>query len=60
MVIKIKSFKSKLFLILILFLSILIINSVHAEDSNVNENLTNDDFDSIQDLIDGVNSGDSV
>ena len=58
--IKIKKHKSKFILILIVFLSILIVNSVHAEEDTVDENLTDDNFESIQNLIDSANSGDSI
>ena len=38
----------------------MLINVVYAQDDEFNANLTEDDFDTIQDLIDNVSPGDSV
>jgi len=56
---KIKT-KFKIIFVFVLLLSICLANTVYAEDSAVKETVSEDNFDSIQNLVDGANPGDSI
>ena len=58
--IKISKLKFNVTLVLILLLSIVFMNGVCAQDTDGNEILTNSTFNSIQDLVDSANPGDSI
>lgn len=51
--------KFKIIFAFALIFSLLLVNTVYAEDSG-SEEITSDSFDSIQNLVDGANSGDSI
>ena len=59
-VIKIKISNLKLIFLFVLILSIVFVNSAYAGDVNETQTLTDDNFDSIQNLIDNANAGDSI
>ena len=56
----IKKFKFRIFVLLILFFLILLVNTVAAEDNLTINSTVNGNFDSIQSMIDNAKSGDSI
>ena len=57
---KIKKLKFNIILVFILFFSILLVNTACAEDVEINQTIDENSFDSIQNIIDNAESGDSI